>query len=164
MERANPAASVLNSVDHDVKTSRNSVRSRTLVVFIRWIRNVQRKMETTLRISAHRSCRSLPAFSCRLLSASRLLDSDPKRFGRSLSDYHSERPIIASLIFPRRCDRSWFRLARNSNCDAHRGKSPKHKSKLGRRTLSCVSRCEVSIGFQSNTTAPGFCRPAIPDC
>ena len=52
MKRANPAASVLNSVDHDVKTSRNSVRSRTLVVFIRWIRNVQREMETALRISA----------------------------------------------------------------------------------------------------------------
>jgi hypothetical protein len=52
MKRANPAASVLNSVDHDVKTRRNSVCSRTLVVFIRWIRNVQCAMETALRISA----------------------------------------------------------------------------------------------------------------
>ena len=52
MKRANPAASVLNSVDHDVKTRRNSVCSRTLVVLIRWIRNVQREMETALRISA----------------------------------------------------------------------------------------------------------------
>src|SRR4029077_8162514 len=41
MKRANPAASVLNSVDHDVKTGRDSPRSRTLVVLIRWVRNVQ---------------------------------------------------------------------------------------------------------------------------
>jgi len=52
MKPANPAASVLNSVDHDVRTSRNSVCSRTLVVFIGWIRNVQREMETALLISA----------------------------------------------------------------------------------------------------------------
>jgi hypothetical protein len=34
MKRANPAASVLNSVNHNVGTRRNSVCSRTLVVFI----------------------------------------------------------------------------------------------------------------------------------
>src|SRR5512140_1338350 len=94
-----------------------------------------------------RPCKSLPAFSCRLLPASRLAGSDPKRFGRSLSDYHLETSIIASLIFPRRCDQSWFRLATDSNCDAHRGKSPKHKSELRRRILSCVSRGEVSTEF-----------------
>src|SRR5215208_1840919 len=52
MKGANPAASILNSVNHDVKTSRDSACSRTAVVFIRWIRNVQRQMETALRISA----------------------------------------------------------------------------------------------------------------
>src|SRR5262249_58635421 len=51
MKRADPAAPVLNSVDHDVKTSRNAVCNRTLLVFLRWIRNVQREMETALRIS-----------------------------------------------------------------------------------------------------------------
>src|SRR5438552_14325607 len=112
----------------------------------------------------HRSCRSLPALSCRLSSASPLPGSDPKRFRRSLSEHHLEISIIASLIFARRCDQSWFRLATNSNCDAHRGKSRKHKSELGERTLSCVAHCEVSTGFQSNTTASGFCRPAIPHC
>src|SRR2546430_9131015 len=52
MKRANPAASILNSVNHDVRTGRNAMYSRTLVVFIRRIRNVQREMETALRISA----------------------------------------------------------------------------------------------------------------
>ncbi len=52
MKRANPAASILNSVDHDVKTGRDTACGRTLVVFIRWIRNVQREMKTALRISA----------------------------------------------------------------------------------------------------------------
>ena len=52
MKGANPPASVLNSVDHDIKTSRDSLRGRTLLVFIRWIRNVQREMETALRIPA----------------------------------------------------------------------------------------------------------------
>src|SRR5207249_11981466 len=52
MKRANPATSISNSVDHDVRTSRDSVCSRTLVVLIRWIRNVQREMKTAFRISA----------------------------------------------------------------------------------------------------------------
>src|SRR5262249_13485884 len=51
MKRANPAASVSNPVDHDVRTGRNAACSRTLVIFIRWIRNVQREMEAALRIS-----------------------------------------------------------------------------------------------------------------
>ena len=36
---------------HDVKTRRNAARSCTLVVFIRWVRNVQRQVEIALRIS-----------------------------------------------------------------------------------------------------------------
>src|SRR4030095_2676033 len=104
----------------------------------------------------HRSCRSLPAFSCRLLPASRLTGSDPTRSGRSLSDYHPETPIIASLIFPQQCDQSRFRLATNSNCDAHRGKSRKYKSEVRRRMLSCVSHGEVSTEFQSKTTSSEF--------
>ena len=52
MKRADPAASILISVNHDVRAGRNAMCSRTLVVFIRRIRNVQRETETALRISA----------------------------------------------------------------------------------------------------------------
>src|SRR5262249_3618508 len=67
MKRANPAASVSNSVDHDVRTGRSATCSCTLVIFIRRIRNVQREMEAALRISTINLVGSLPAFSCRLL-------------------------------------------------------------------------------------------------
>src|SRR5215468_10117116 len=76
----------------------------------------------------YRSYRLLQAFSCRLLPALLLADSCPKRFGNFLADHHFERSINVSLIFPRRCDQSWFRLAMSSNCGAHRGKSRTHKS------------------------------------
>src|SRR5262249_58070941 len=95
----------------------------------------------------HRFCRSLPVSSCPLLPASLLPGFGPKRFCSFLSDCHLEISIIAWQIFQRPCDQSWFPLATDSNCDAHRGKSPKHKSELSRRTLSCVSRGEVSTGF-----------------
>ena len=146
MKRANPAASVLNSVDHDVKTSRNAAYNRSLVVFIRWITNVQCEMEIALGIPAVDFVDPFLAFSCRLLPASRAAASGPKRFDTSLSDCHPEMPTIAWLIFRRPCDQSWYRLARNPNCDAHIGKPRTHKSELGRRTLSCVSHGEVSTG------------------
>src|SRR6476620_6922001 len=110
----------------------------------------------------HRPCKFLPAFSCRLLPALRLAGSDPKLFDKSLSDYHFETPTIASLIFPRRCDQSWFRLAINSSCDARRGKSRRHKSELKQRILSCVSHGEVATEFQSKHNCVRLISRAIP--
>ena len=52
MKRADPAATILKSVNHDVRTRRNAFYSRTLVIFIRRITNVQREMEAALWISA----------------------------------------------------------------------------------------------------------------
>src|SRR5205814_8131725 len=95
-----------------------------------------------------RFCRSLPAFSCRVLPAWSLAASGLKRFAKSLSDYDPERSIIASLIFLPRRDQSSPRPATNSNCDAHRGKSRTHKSELTRCRLSNVSHEEISTEFQ----------------
>ncbi len=52
MKRANPAASIWNSVDHDVKTGGDTALCRASVIVIRWIGNVQRKMKAALRIPA----------------------------------------------------------------------------------------------------------------
>jgi hypothetical protein len=49
---ANPAASVLNSVDHDVKTGGDTAFCGPCIVVIRGIGNVQRKMKAALRIPA----------------------------------------------------------------------------------------------------------------
>src|SRR5262245_30700965 len=107
----------------------------------------------------HRFCKFLRASSYRLLPASRLTDSGPKRFGNSLSDSLFERLIIVSLIFRREYDQSWFRLARNSNCDARTGKLPKHKPQLRRRRLSCVSHRELSTEFKLITTSQDLSDP-----
>ena len=98
----------------------------------------------------HRFCKFLRVFSYHLLPSSRLTGSGPKRFGNSLSDSLFERLITVSLIFRRECDQSWFRPATNSNCDARTGNSPKHKPKLRRRRLSCVSHRELSTEFKFN--------------
>jgi len=52
MKRAHPAASILNSVDHDVETGRDTALCGACVIVIRWIRNVQCKMKAALRIPA----------------------------------------------------------------------------------------------------------------
>ena len=52
MKGANPAVSIWNSVDHDVKTSGDTALGSACVVIIRWIRNMQRKMKAALRIPA----------------------------------------------------------------------------------------------------------------
>jgi hypothetical protein len=52
MKRANPAASIWNSVDHDVKTSRDTALCSPCIIIIRRIGNVQRKMKAALRIPA----------------------------------------------------------------------------------------------------------------
>ena len=52
MKRAHPAASILNSVDHDVETSGDTALCGACVIIIRWIRNVQCEMKAALRISA----------------------------------------------------------------------------------------------------------------
>ncbi len=67
MKRANPAASILNSVDHDVKTSRDTALGSACVVIIRWIRNVQRKMKAALRIPSIDLVNSFRRFRVALL-------------------------------------------------------------------------------------------------
>src|SRR6266516_3047681 len=67
MKRANPAASILNSVDHDVKTSRDTALRGACVIIIRWIRNVQRKMKAALRISSIDLVNSFRRFRVALL-------------------------------------------------------------------------------------------------
>src|SRR4030095_273017 len=52
MKGANPAESILNSVDHDVETGGNTALCGACLIVIRWIGNVQRKMKAALRISA----------------------------------------------------------------------------------------------------------------
>src|SRR5215471_3058522 len=104
----------------------------------------------------HRSCRSLQGSSCRLLPASPLADSDLERFGKSLTDYHPERSIIVSPIFPRPRDQSLFRLATNSNCDAHTSKSPMRKSELQRLQLLYFSHGEHLDRVYIKHNASGF--------
>jgi len=52
MKCAHPAVSILNSVDHNVETGRDTARCGACVIVIRWIGNVQRKMKAALRIPA----------------------------------------------------------------------------------------------------------------
>jgi hypothetical protein len=52
MKCAHPAKSISNSVDHDVKTGRDTALGSTCVIIIRRIGNVQRKMKAALRIPA----------------------------------------------------------------------------------------------------------------
>jgi len=52
MKRAHPAASILNSVDHDVETGGDAALCGACVIVIRGIGNVQRKMKAALRIPA----------------------------------------------------------------------------------------------------------------
>jgi hypothetical protein len=52
MKGAYPAASIWNSVDHDVKTGGDTALCGACVIVIRWIRNMQRKMKAALRVPA----------------------------------------------------------------------------------------------------------------
>src|SRR5438128_3120415 len=52
MERAHPAKSISNPVDHDVKTGGDTSLCSACVIIVRRIGNVQRKMKAALRIPA----------------------------------------------------------------------------------------------------------------
>ena len=67
MKRANPAASIWNSVDHYVKTGGHTALCGACVIVIRWIRNVQCKMKAALRIPAVDLVNSFRRFHVALL-------------------------------------------------------------------------------------------------